>query len=72
MQVRRNRHWPKLIEQSIAIEATKGAAQAWGFLVSNLIPVHIVARILAKSARRRAADDATSRAERAQAAELGA
>ena len=56
MQERKNIGSARIIERGIAIDAAKGTAHAWVFLLANGIPKHIVARVLARSARRRASD----------------
>lgn len=61
MQMRKNRQLSNIIEQGIAIETAKGAAQAWAFLTFNQIPRPVIARVLAASARRRASDTAAAK-----------
>lgn len=56
LQERKNIGSARIIEQGIAIDAEKGTAHAWVFLLAHGIPKQIVARVLARSARRRASD----------------
>ena len=48
-----NHHRTWLIEQGIAIDAAKGAANAWAFLLHHAIPREIIPLVLVESASRR-------------------
>lgn len=41
----------KIIEQGVALQATKGTANAWVFLTYHQIPRNVVARVLAQAAQ---------------------
>jgi len=62
MQVRKDFHLAKIIEQGVIIDAEKGAAHAWVFLTFHAVQPHIAARVLAESGQRRASDALAAKA----------
>lgn len=60
MKARNNIRRAKIIEQAIAIDAEKGAANAWVFLRFHAIPQHLAASVLAKAGQRRATHSAAA------------
>ena len=51
MQEHKDSALEKIIEQGVALQATKGAATAWVFLTYHQVPRHVVARVLAQAAK---------------------
>jgi hypothetical protein len=51
MQEHKDSALEKIIEQGVALQATKGTATAWVFLTYHQVPRSVVASVLAKAAQ---------------------